>query len=299
MKFIRKVLIMVLAAALLASAAYAGGTPKIVCTNFPAYDFARSEIELLIKPGLEVHSYEPTPADILKIAGCDLFIYTGGESDAWVKDILASFGSDAPATLRFFDFIECSEEAHDHSHEHGEGHVHAYDEHIWTSPTNAIAMVEALAAVLGEVDAENEAVYSENAAAYAGEIAQLRDEFCAAVENAAHREMVFADRFPFLYFVEEFGLAYTAAFPSCAAESEPSARTLAMLIEKVKEAQLPVVYVLEMSSGRTAKTVSEETGAQIRTFHSVQNVSEEEFTSGETYVSLMQKNLEALKEGIS
>lgn len=298
-------LVCLLAAAMLpCGAAFAGEYPGIVCTSFPCYDFARAvtggnaDLRLLIKPGAEVHSFEPTPADIMAVADCDLLIYIGGESDAWVEDILSTFGSDAPDTLRMFDCVE-AEEA-DHAHDHGSEHDHGeYDEHIWTSPVNAQRMVQAVADVLSVDFAGQSALWQANAAAYIAEIAEIDARFRDVVSHAARQEMIFADRFPFVYFAREYGLSYVAAFPSCAAESEPSAKTMMELIDRVRADGIPAIYTIELSSGKTAATIAAETGAKILTFHSVQNLSEADFTAGETYVSLMQRNVEALREGLN
>lgn len=279
--------------------AFAEDTLKIVCTSFPCYDFARAvagenaQISMLIKPGSEVHSFEPAPSDVLSIATADLFVYVGGESDAWVEDILASFGDDAPQTLRFFDCVEALEEEHDHEGEH------EYDEHIWTSQENASLMLDALCNALCALDADNSEVYTANAAAYEAEIVQIQAEITEIVDHAARKELVFADRFPFLYFAREYDLEYVAAFSSCSSESEASAKTVAMLIDKVKTQKVPVIYILELSNAKLANTIAEETGAEIRTFYSMQNISEADFSAGETYVSLMKKNIEVLKEGIA
>lgn len=289
----------------------AGEQPlRIVCTSFPCYDFARAvagtegEIQLLIKPGAEVHSYEPTPAEVLSIAECDLFVYVGGESDAWVHSILDSFGNDAPGTLRFFDCVEGIEEDTQEEMSLEDGHEHGsegtqYDEHIWTSPVNAAAMVRFLKDALSDIRPEAAETFAENAERYAGEIMEIDSEIREVVNSAARRELIFADRFPFLYFVREYGLDYSAAFPSCAAESEPSAKTLAHLIERVKADGIPVVYTIELSSGRTAQAIAEETGVKVLTMQSIQNVSESDFSAGETYLGLMRRNLEALREGLN
>ena len=289
-----------------AGAALADGEKlSIVCTSFPCYDFARAvagdwaEIQLLIKPGAEVHSFEPAPSDILSVAGCDLFVYIGGESDAWVTDILSSFGGNAPRTLRFFDCVEGIEAEHDHAEEHAEHDAMEYDEHIWTSPVNACAMVNAMADALCGVNPDHEAMYRENAQNYVSEIEALDAQIREVVETAARRELVFADRFPLLYFASEYGLDWYAAFPSCSSESEPSAKTIAALIDQVVSDEIPVIYVLEMSNGRTAQAISAETGAQVRTFYSMQNVTESDFAAGETYVTLMQRNIAALQEGLN
>ena len=278
--------------------AYADEKMKIVCTGFPCYDFARAvcgekaDISMLIKPGAEVHSFEPAPSDVLAIAQADLFVYIGGESDAWVEDILASFDGDAPKSLRLFDCVEALEADRHHDH-------HEYDEHIWTSPRNAVEMVRAIQYALTEIDAANEEIYSRNAMKYTAQIGLLNSKIIDIVEGAERREMIFADRFPFLYFAEEYHIDWYAAFPSCSSDSEPSARKIAELIGKVKEKEIPVIYVLELSSEQIALTIAEETGAEILTFHSIQNVSEADFAAGETYVSLMQRNIEALRKGLN
>lgn len=309
MRTVKSLLIYILAAVIMLSgAAFADEYPSIVCTNFPCYDFARAvtggnaDLKLLIKPGAEVHSFEPTPADIMAVADCDLLIYIGGESDAWVEDILSTFGSDAPDTLRMFDCVETVEADADHDHTHEDDHDHAhddYDEHIWTSPVNAQRMVQAVADALNADFASLGDLWQANAAAYIAEIAEIDAQLRDVVSHAARREMIFADRFPLIYFAREYGLSYVAAFPSCAAESEPSAKTMMELIDRVQADGIPAVYTIELSSGKTAATIAAETGASILTFHSVQNLSEADFSAGETYVSLMQRNVEALREGLN
>lgn len=282
-------------------------SPSIVCTSFPCFDFARAvcgteeNIKLLIKPGSEVHSYDPSPSDIMAIAQCDLFICIGGESDEWVEDILDSFGGDAPETIRLFECVEALEEETVEGMtvtREAEEHEIEYDEHIWTSPVNALKMLRTIEEKLGEIDPVHASEYSENADSYAEEISGIDASIRSLIDGAARKEMIFADRFPFLYFAREYGIDYYAAFPSCSAESEPSAKTMAFLIEKVLEDRIPVIYTIELSSQKTAKTIAEETGAEILTFHSVQTVSEDDFTNGETYVSLMSRNVEALQRGL-
>ena len=282
------------------SISFAENKLSIVCTSFPCYDFVRAvagehaNIQLLIKPGAEVHSFEPTPAHVMAIADCDLFVYVGGESDAWVLDILESFGKEAPQTLRFFDCVEAIETEHEHDHDD-----HVYDEHIWTLPRNASIMISALENALCSIDEEYSAEYSANAHAYQAEIAKIDEEITGVLNQAARREMIFADRFPFLYFADAYDIEWYAAFESCSSESEPSAKTIAQLIDRIIRDDIPVVYKLELSSGKTAQTIMEETGAKVLVFHSIQNVSEDEFAAGESYVSLMRKNIEALKEGLN
>lgn len=301
----KKIIVFILTVFLLiACSAYAEGDKlSIVVTDFPCYDFARAvagdraDITMLIKPGSEVHSYEPTPSDIIALTEADLFIYIGGESDSWVDNMLASMGDDAPGTLRMFDCVEICEEGDDH-HDH-EGHSHEYDEHIWTSPVNAMLMVSSISDAVSAIDVENSDIYSANEADYNAQIADIHAQISDLVANAARTELVFGDRFPFLYLAREYGLTYHAAFPGCAAETEPSAQTIMELIMKVAKDKIPVVYVIEMSTGNVASAIAEETGAEIVTLHSIQNVSADEFEAGETYVSIMQKNIEALRKGLN
>ena len=297
-----KILVIALALALLCGAATAEGALSIVCTNFPCYDFARqvagdaAEVSLLIHPGVEVHAYEPTPADILAISQADLFIYVGGESDVWVDNILASFDvASAPETLRMMDVVQLLEEEAD-SQEHGD--APEYDEHIWTSPVNAMAMVRATADALSEVDAPRSVAYQDNAEAYAEEIGAIDADIRAVVSQGARRELIFADRFPFLYFVREYGLDYVAAFPSCTADTEASPNTIMAIIQRVIGDKVPAIYTIELSTQAVARTVAEETGAEILTLHSMQTVTQREFEAGESYASIMRRNVEALQRGL-
>ena len=288
--------------ALLILPAAAEGRLNVVATNFPCYDFARQvlgdrgDVALLIKPGVEVHAYEPTPADIIAIGQADLFVYIGGESDTWADNILAGFdGGDAPATLRMMDVVTpLEEEGDDAVHDTPE-----YDEHIWTSPKNAMAMVSALADTLCGLDAANASACRAAADGYIAQISALDAAFEDVVDNGARRELVFADRFPFLYFTREYGLDYLAAFPSCTADTEPTPQVLMKLIQRVVEDKIPAVYAIELSTQAVARTVAEETGAEILTLHSMQTVTQAEFETGETYVSLMTRNLEALRRGLN
>lgn len=277
-------------------------TGEVVATNFPCYDFARqiagdaARVQMLIRPGAEVHSYEPSPADILSIGGADLFVYIGGESDVWVDGILDSFGNAAPRSLKLMDSVELLEEEDDHDHDHG---GLAYDEHIWTSPKNAIAMVRAVEAALCEALPESAEVFHANADAYAAELAEIDAELEQIVANSVRQELVFADRFPFLYLAHDYGLSFSAAFTSCTADTEPSAQTLVKLIETIQRDGIPAVYTIELSNGTIARTIAEETGVEILTLHSAQTVTQAEFDAGETYASLMRRNLAAIEKGLN
>lgn len=279
----------------------------VVATNFPCYDFVRqvagdkAEVTMLIRPGTEVHSFEPSPSDILTIGGADLFVYIGGESDAWADDILESF-EEGPRALRMMEHVELLEEVHyegdGHAHHHNHSEL-ALDEHIWTSPRNALQMLKAVEEALCEAAPENASVFRENADAYAAEIEAIDAELTRIVAEGERHDLLFADRFPFLYMAYDYGLHYSAAFTSCASETEPSARKLVELIEIIRDEEIPVVYTIEMSTGAIARTLAEETGAEVLELHSVQTVRRSEFDDGETYVSLMKKNLAAIEKGLN
>ena len=296
------------------------GTLKVVTTIFPSFDFARAigvdnvSLSMLIKPGGETHSYEPSPKDITDIQNSDLFIYVGGEGERWVETILESMDTSEMTIVRLMDYVNVVEEEivegmehdhedhehedHDHSEEEHHEDEHAYDEHIWTSPVNAMMLVEKITEVLVSIDPENKETYEANRDAYISEINSVHEEFKLVVIEANRDTLVFADRFPFRYFVEEYGLKYSAAFPGCATETEPSAKTVAYLIDKVKLENIPVVFYIEFSNQKMADTIIEETGATKLEFHSAHNVSLEDFNAGKTYVDIMRQNINNLKEAI-
>ena len=301
------------------------GKISVVTTIFPPYDFVReiagdrAELKMLLKPGEESHSYEPTPQDIIAIQECDVFIYTGGENDVWVEDILSSMPEGERLTLRMVDCVDTVEEEHvegmkespGHDHDEHDEHdthsdsgtegedahsVHEIDEHVWTSPVNAALIVEQIKDVLIQADPSGQAVYEENAAAYEEELAELDQEFRDVVDHAQRKLLIFGDRFPFRYFADEYGLDYYAAFPGCAGDTEPSAATMAFLIDKVKEEKVSAVLKMELSNDDIANAIAEAAGIEVKVFNSCHNLSAEDFESGETYLSMMQKNVETLKE---
>ena len=294
-------LLTVLSLLLTACAAGAEGADEpvsIVATDFPCYDLARQVLggdeglALLIRPGMDTHTYEPTPADAKAVYEADVLIYIGGTSDAWVEDMLT--GAPDVAAVRLMDSVQPLEEAHE---EHGHEDI-SYDEHIWTSPVNMRAMLASVAEALCAADPENAETYRANAEACDAELARLDQTFRDLVAGAARTELVFADRFPFLYFAREYGLDYVSAFSGCSEESQPSVQAVAALIDAVEQDGVPVVYVIEMSTGDVARAVSEQTGAEIVEMHSCQSVTGEEFEAGETYLSLMERNVEALRKGL-
>ncbi len=279
----------------------APGRLQIVAAVFPAYDFARAavgnlaDVSLLLPPGAESHSYEPTPADILRVQNCDLFIYLGGESDAWVDTILSAVEPKGQA-LRLTDCVELlEEEDHDHhDHQHGAGEVMEMDEHVWTSPANAARLTRTIGETLAGLDPVHEEAFRNNAEDYALQIDALDAEFDQFFQGLDSRTMVFGDRFPLRYFAEEFDLDYYAAFPGCGAQTEPSAATVALLTEKARG--LPAVWYIEFSNHLVADSIAEAAGTQTAMFHTCHNVSRAELDAGATYLSLMQNNLATLRE---
>ncbi|MBE6843271.1 MAG: zinc ABC transporter substrate-binding protein [Ruminococcus sp.] len=289
---------------------------SIVTTIFPPYDFVREiaddnvEITMLLEPGSESHSYEPTPQDIIKIQESDLFIYVGGEGDVWVDTILDSM--DKPLnTIVLMDEVEAVAEEivegmeHEHEHEHDENCDHDHseeadlDEHVWTSPENAIKIVESIRDKLCSIDEENSGTYKTNADAYLKELNALNDNIKEIVKTGKRDTVVFGDRFPMRYFADCYDISYYAAFPGCSTDSEPSASTIAFLIDKVKEENIPVIFSIEFSNQKVAKTISEATGAKIYEFHSCHNVTSDDFKNGASYLSLMTRNAEVLKEALN
>ena len=277
---------------------------KIVATIFPAYDFARAvageqaDVSMLVRPGSEIHSFDPSPQEILSIHRADVFICIGGESETWVKTLLSS-SKPGNTVLRLIDHIDAvKEETVEGMQVKEEDNEEEYDEHIWTSPRNAVALVRAVADALCSSDPLNAAEYRSRADAYAKEIASLGEEFKALAAGAKRKKIVFGDRFPFRYFTDEFGLEYRAAFPGCSVESDVSVTTMAYLMKNVKNEGIPVVYTLELGNGNIARAIAEQTGAEVLTLHSCQNVTRSEFESGATYVGLMRQNLENLRKGL-
>ncbi len=288
------------------SAQRGGGPLQIVTTVFPACDFAhvvaggRATVTLLVPPGTETHSFEPTAQDLLRIRDCDLFLCTGGESEAWVEELLAGQDGEIPTLvmLACVDALEEEEkEGMQELHEDGEEGPE-YDEHVWTSPVNAQRIVGAIAERLGAIDPAHAAEYAANAADYCGKLASLDAQFRAVVADAEHRTLVFADRFPARYFVEEYGLDYFAAFPGCAEDTEPAAGTVAFLIDRVREEKLPAVLYIEFSNEKMADVICEDTGCRKLLFHSCHNLTPAEFRSGASYLELMGKNLDTLREAL-
>ncbi len=276
---------------------------SVVATSFAPYDFARqiagdsADVTMLLAPGEESHTYEPTPGDIMKIQQCDLFVYGGGESEKWVDSILESLNGNV-RTIKMTETVELCEKEHDHT-EHEEHHNEEYDEHVWTSPLNAIEIVRAISSELQKADSDNAEAYAENTDKYISELEKLDSAFEEMINSSENNTVVIGDRFPLMYFTERYLLSYESAFPGCSAQTEANPATMARLIDKVKSENISVVFKVDLSKGSVAKTISEATDATVDTLYSCHVISAEDYAAGETYISLMNRNYEALKAALN
>ena len=307
------------------------GKLKIVTTIFPEYDITRAiakdkvDLELMIKPGVDVHSFTPTPQDIKTVQNSDIFVYGGTEHDKWVENLTKSIDMKNKKVVKLVDGIQQLEEEsvdgmkhehhhddkkedqhnHDHKHEKKDEHDHKdesekeLDPHYWTSPKNAIQMVKTITNALVEKDPDNAEFYKENAKNYIKQLEGVDKELHDVVDNAKIKKVVIADRFPFRYLFKDLGLEYRALFSGCSVESTASAGQIKKMVDYVKENKIPVVYHIEMGKGELAETVAKNSGAKVKLLHSIHTVTKEDFDKGVTYIDLMKQNVEALKEGLN
>jgi zinc transport system substrate-binding protein len=290
------------------------GKVNVVATIYPLYDFSRAaakeqaNITMLTPPGSSIHSYEPSPADIKNIQNADIFLYIGGENDVWVERILSTLDTSKMKILRLFNSVklyeeeekegmQAKEESEEHEKEHGKLEVE-YDEHIWTSPKNAVLMLNAITSALCEKAPSNCETYKTNSQNYASQIEELSNEISQIVNSAKRKQIVVADRFPFRYLTEEYGLDYVAAFPGCSDQADASVATIAFLIKTVEKNKIPYIFHAELSNKKTAETVAEQTGAKTLLLHSYHNLSKQEFEGGTTYLDLLKQNAANLKIGL-
>ena len=288
------------------------GKLHVICTVFPQYDWIRNivgntpdvKVSLLMDNGADLHNYQTSVEDLTAISTCDLFVYIGGESDKWTEDALKNPVNKERKTLALMDAIEeplCLEHEHDHEHEEEE-HGHGdYDEHLWLSLKNAEAAVTKLGKLIGEIDPENADAYTANADAYTAKLNALDQQYQAMADGAKRKTLVFADRFPFRYLAHDYDLHYEAAFSGCSADVEISFSTMAHLIEFVDNNSLPCVMVTESGDQKLASTVISKTKAknqEILVMDSLQSVTKQRVEDGETYLSIMEKNLTILKKAL-
>ncbi len=266
---------------------------RIVVSNFPLYDFARQiggdavQVRMLLPPGAESHTFEPTPKDVAAVQDADVFLYIGGHADEWVERMLS--GRDTSKTTRALQDV-IPQEKRDETQE---------DEHIWTSPKNAILMVQAIAEAMVAADPQNAADYEQNAQDYIKQLQALDAELTQIMDEYPDGKVIFADKFPFRYLALDYGLQYDSAYASCEASAEPSGAVIARLIDEVKALNLADVFTIEFSTGKIADVITAETGAQRREMHSAHNVSKEDFEAGVTYLQLMQRNAQQLNEALA
>lgn len=304
---------------------------KIVTTIFPEYDWVMNvlgdkasgaDVTMLLDNGVDLHSFQPTAADIMKISSCDLFIYVGGESDEWVEDALKEAVNKDMIVINLMDELgsavkeeeivegmqEEDEHDHDHDEDHDEEHEHhheegevEYDEHVWLSLKNAQVLVKSISDALQKIDASNAGSYKKNADAYIESLKALDADYKAAVDAAGTKTILFGDRFPFRYMVDDYGLTYYAAFVGCSAETEASFETVVFLSEKVDELKLPAILKIEGDNDKLANTIKDNTtdkNQAILTLDSLQATSTKDYQAGRTYLSVMEENLEVLKEAL-
>ena len=302
---------------------------QIVVSNFASYDFLRAiigdndniELTFLMGPGKDSHSYDPTAGDLIKIQNADLFVYVGGEMEKWSGKVINSIDTNDTKIICISDYVDTieeqnidgveGEEEHHHNdnteneneseeskkYEHEEG---SFDEHIWTSPKNAIKMVNSLEKAMEDLDKENAEIYAKNAQNYIEKIKIVDNQIKEIVDNKVRDRLVFADKMPMQYFINYYNLKVSAAFSGCSTETEPSANTIAYLEKIIKEEKIPVVLYIELNNGKVANTIAEDLGEeveamQIQTLH---NVSLDDFKNGETWVTLMTRNIDVIKKAL-
>ena len=280
---------------------------NIVVTSFSSYDFVKhivgdlANITYLLGPGVDAHSYEPSPSDLVKIQNSDIFIYIGGEMESWLDTILASNSintnktklikvSEAVNTIEEQE-VDGAENSHEHDDEDDHNHEnHSFDEHIWSSPKNAIKMMNYLNNKITELDPNNKEIYKENTESYIAQITELQEQIQDIINNKKRNLLVFGDKMPMQYFLNEFDLIASAAFSGCSTETEPSTKTITYLVNKVKQEHIPVVLYIELSTGKTAQIIAQETGSKAMQIQTLHNISKTDFDNGESYVSLMYRN---------
>ena len=296
---------------------------RIVTTIFPIYDWAmnilgeraaNAELTMLLDKGVDLHSYQPTADDVIRISACDLFIYVGGESDEWVEDALREATNKNMRVISLMDVLGDAvkeeevvegmehdhEEEHDHDREHEEEEAE-YDEHVWLSLKDAAVLCRAIADALGQIDSGNQDLYAANADAYLAKLNTLDEQYQAAVDEGTYHTILFGDRFPFRYLADDYGLDYYAAFVGCSAETEASFETVVFLANKLDELGLPAVLQIETADGRIARTIVENTQAkdqQILTMDSMQSTTAKDAAAGTSYLAIMEKNLDVLKAAL-
>ena len=292
---------------------------SIVCTTFPQYDWIRNiigddsdkfQLTMLLDQGMDLHSYQPTAEDIAKIADADMFVYVGGESDGWVDsalkeatnknikvvNMLESLG-DAVKEEEVVPGMQAEEEEDSEEEEGSE-----YDEHVWLSLKNAVTLTDVLSENIQELDPENKTDYVDNAAEYVDKLSDLDRRYELTVSGSKRQAILFGDRFPFRYMADDYGLTYYAAFVGCSAESEASFETITFLAQKVDDLKLPVILTIDGSDHKIAESIqkaAESKNQEILTMDSMQSVTANDVADGETYLNVMEDNLNVLSQALN
>ncbi|MGN0368084.1 MAG: metal ABC transporter substrate-binding protein [Wujia sp.] len=289
---------------------------SIVTTIFPVYDWVNQliqgnenvELTMLVSSGVDLHSFQPTADDIVKVSSCDMFIYVGGESDHWVEDVWKEATNKNMVVINLLEVLgdsvkeeEIVEGMEGEEEDEGEEEEAEYDEHVWLSLKNAKVFCSYIAEQLGKIDTDHKALYEQNATTYIGELDTLDQAYEAAVDAGTYKTLLFGDRFPFRYLVDDYGLSYYAAFVGCSAESEAAFETITFLAKKVDELSLPVILKIENADDKLAQTIKENTkdkNQEILTLNSLQSVTAKDVSQGADYLQIMQDNLEVLKQAM-
>ena len=301
---------------------------SVISTSFPGYDFARAvakntdvSVRMLLKPGAESHTFEPTPQDIMAIKSSNLFLYVGGDSDEWVKKILNEIDPNKTKVLKLVDLVKTKEEElvegmeedhHEEDEDHHDKDHHEHDkkeakdekeaevdEHVWTSLRNAKEITKKISAEIAKIDKDEKTKFEKNTKAYEEKLDGLDKRFSEMVKKAKRKEIIVGDRFPLRYFVDNYDLKYYAAFPGCSEQTEANAKTISFITKKVKEDKIPAIFKIELSKGLIAETIAKETGAKVYEFYSAHNISERDFEAGVTYADLMERNYSVLEKALN
>ena len=270
---------------------------KIVASNYVAYDFARAivgesladqtDIKILLKPGSEMHSFEPTPEDVANLSRADLIVYNGGESEEWFDKLLDTNEVDKNKAIKMMDLVELQQ------NDEGE-----YDEHIWTSPKNAITLVDKIKEKMIEKYPDKKEIFEANTGLYRNELQDIDSQLRLVISDANKNKLVFADRFPFLYLADDYGLDYLAAFPGCSEQTEADSKTVAKLIDEIRNGNINVILKIELTNDSLAQAIAEATGAKIRTLNSAHNISQEDFDKNIKLTDIMRDNLVVIREAL-
>ena len=294
---------------------------SVVTTNFMCYDLARAvcgigtaeknkffsgmqnttaDLQMILKPGTDLHSFEPSPKDIITIENADIFIYTGGESDEWVNKLLSTLKNPPSHIFKLMENINnhdihenCTAEDHNH-----DIHRHEVDEHVWTSPTNSLELIDKLVIKLSDCNPANANSYRANATIYKNEIIKAKNEIENILKTKETKLLVMGDRFPLKYFAQEFNLEYQAAFGGCSSAVEVSPATIVQLVKTIKDKELPAVFTIEMSNRRIAQTIADSAGVKILELNAAHNLTQTQFNNEMTYIDTLYANAKALDEGL-